>query len=122
MFMDSISRGSLPQTLTEASIILLLKPGKENTECGSYRPISLLNSDVKILAKTLALRLETTMTDVISADQTGFILGRHSFTNIRRLLNIIHSPASNEVPELVISLDAEKFFLTGLSGNIYSRV
>ena len=110
MFMDSISRGSLPQTLTEASIILLLKPGKENTECGSYRPISLLNSDVKILAKTLALRLETTMTDVISADQTGFILGRHSFTNIRRLLNIIHSPASNEVPEVVISLDAEKAF------------
>ena len=49
MFMDSISRGSLPQTLTEASIILLLKPGKENTECGSYRPISLLNSDVKKL-------------------------------------------------------------------------
>lgn len=50
------------------------------------------------------------MTDVISADQTGFILGRRSFTNIRRLLNVIHSPASSEVPEVVISLDAEKAF------------
>ena len=110
MFNDSLSRGSLPQTLTEASITLLLKPGKVNTECGSYRPISLLNTDLKILAKTLALRLETTMQDVISEDQTGFILGRHSFTNIRRLLNIIHSPASSAVPEVVIALDAEKAF------------
>jgi len=110
MFNDSRSRGLLPQTLTEASIFLLLKPGKDSTECGSYRPISLLNNDVKILAKALALRLETTMHDVISIDQTGFISGRHSFTNIRRLLNIIYSPASSEVPEVVISLDAEKAF------------
>ena len=69
----TLSHGSLPQTLTEASITLLLKPGKASTECGSYRPISLLNCDVKILAKALVLRLETTMHDVISADQTGFI-------------------------------------------------
>lgn len=108
MFNESLSHASLPQTLTEASIILLLKPGKDNTACGSYRPISLLNCDVKILAKALALRLETTMHDVISVDQTGFILGRHSFTNICRLLYIIHSPASSAVPEVVIALDAEK--------------
>lgn len=110
MFNDSMSRGSLPQTLAEASISLLLKPGKDQTECNSYRPISLLNSDVKILAKALALRLEPTMHDVISIDQTGFILGHHSFTNIHRLLNIIHSPASSETPEVVVSLDAEKAF------------
>lgn len=110
MFNDSLYNGSLPQTLTEASITLLLKPGKDSTECGSYRPISLLNCDVKILAKALALRLETTIHNVISADQTGFISGRHSFTNIRRLLNVIHSPASSAVPEVVITLDAEKAF------------
>ncbi len=81
MFNDSLSHTSLPQTLTQASIILLLKPGKVNTDRGSYRPISLLNSDVKILAKALALRLETTMHDVISTDQTGFILTHHSFTD-----------------------------------------
>lgn len=109
MFNDSLFRGSLPQTLTEASITLLLKPGKDSTECGSYRPNALLNCDVKILAKALALRLETTIHNVISADQNGFIPG-HSFTNIRRLLNVIYSPASSAVPEVVIELDAEKAF------------
>lgn len=47
---------------------------------------------------------------MISADQNGFIPGRHSFTNIRRLLNVIYSPASSAVPEVVIALDAEKAF------------
>lgn len=53
MLNDSLFHGSLPQTLTEASITLLLKPGKDSTKCVSYRPISLLNCDVKILAKAL---------------------------------------------------------------------
>lgn len=54
MFTDSLEKGSMPQTLNEANIILLLKPGKDPVKCNSYRPISLLNSDIKILAKILA--------------------------------------------------------------------
>ena len=50
------------------------------------------------------------MCEVVSVDQIGFILGRNSFTNIRQLLNIIHSPASTAVPEVVIALNAEKAF------------
>ena len=110
MFNDSLSRGTLPQTLTNALITLLLKPGKDANECGSYRPISLLNADYKILAKVLAIRLETVIHQVFSEDQTGFIRNLHSFSNIRRLLNVIHSPVSGETPEMVISLDAEKAF------------
>lgn len=50
------------------------------------------------------------MMDIISSDQTGFIRGRHSFSNIRRLLSVIHSSTSLEIPEVVVSLDAEKAF------------
>lgn len=110
MFNEALDRGSLPQTLTEASITLLLKPGKDASDCGSYRPISLLNADYKILAKALSSRLEPVMPDIISPDQTGFIRNRHSFANVRRLLDVMYSPASVEVPEVVISLDAEKAF------------
>lgn len=110
MFNDSLDRGALPQTLTEASITLLLKPGKEDSECSSYRPISLLNADYKILAKALALRLESVMPSIISPDQTGFMKNRHSFSNVRRLLDLLYSPAVRETPEVVVSLDAEKAF------------
>ena len=119
--LQSSIKGSLVNCLQSYLICLmnlcLMNPFRRHwlkhqlPSCLSQVKISLLNCDVKILAKALALRLETTIHDVISADQTGFILGRHSFTNIRRLLNIIHSPASSTVPEVVIMLDAEKAFV-----------
>lgn len=56
MFNDSNANGTLLRKLTEASITLLLKPGKDRKECGSYGPISLLNCDIKILPKALARR------------------------------------------------------------------
>lgn len=110
VFNESLENGSLPPTLTQASISLLLKKDKDPTSCGSYRPISLLNVDAKILAKILACRLESILPKIISDDQTGFIKGRHSFSNIRRLANVIYSPGPSRTPEAVISLDAEKAF------------
>ena len=110
MFNHSLSTGTLPKTLTEASISVILKKDKNPAECSSYRPISLLNVDVKILAKTLARRLEICLPSIISDDQTGFIRGRQLSSNIRRLLNIISAPSNATKPEIVLSLDAEKAF------------
>ncbi len=109
MYNESFSKGCLPPTLSEASISLLLKSDKDPLLCGSYRPNSLLNVDLKILSKILAQRLQQVLSSIISTDQMGFMLGRHSFHNTRRLLNIISSPSSSS-PEVIISLDAEKAF------------
>lgn len=110
MFNDSLRQGSLPPTLNQASISLIPKKDKNLDECGSWRPISLLNSDVKLLAKVLACRLDPCLPDIISLDQSGFVRGRQLSSNIRRLLNIVLSPSSSQAPEMVISLDAEKAF------------
>lgn len=83
MYNDSLVNGSLPLTLTQASISLILKRDKNPDECGSWRPISLLNSDVKLLAKVLASRLDPCLPKIISEDQTGFIRGRQLSSNIR---------------------------------------
>ena len=40
---------------------------------------------------------------------SGFVKGRQSYFNIRRLFDIIYSP-SEDIPECVVSLDAEKAF------------
>lgn len=56
MFIESLNAKQLPPTLRQATISLLLKPNKDPLDCSSYRPISLLNVDFKILSKTLAIR------------------------------------------------------------------
>ncbi len=106
---DSFKQGNLPTSFYEACITLIAKKDKDPTECSSYRPISLLNVDTKILAKVLARRLESILPSVISEDQTGFVKNRHSYFNIRRLFDILYSP-SDGAPECILSLDAEKAF------------
>lgn len=73
MFNESFITGKLPPTLNQASISLILKKGKDPLCCSSYRPISLLNVDFKLLSKLLAVRLELELPNIISTDQTGFI-------------------------------------------------
>lgn len=108
MVNSSISQGSFPETLYDANICLLLKKGRDETNVASYRPLSLLNSDQKIIAKVLANRLNKHIGTLIHNDQTGFIPERFGFSNTRRLLNIMYS---NKLPHAaVISLDAQRAF------------
>lgn len=64
---------------------------------------------MKILAKTLAHRLETVLPDIISPDKAEFVRNRHSFFNLHRLFNILYSQPSQALEE-VVSFDAEKPF------------
>uniref|UniRef100_A0A803JQP7 Reverse transcriptase domain-containing protein n=1 Tax=Xenopus tropicalis TaxID=8364 RepID=A0A803JQP7_XENTR len=91
-------------------IVLILKPGKDPTECASYRPISLINSDAKILAKILATRLAPVLHKVIKPDQTGFMPGKSTDINIRRLYNNLSITHSNAGNRIIASLDNEKAF------------
>uniref|UniRef100_A0A3P9MQD2 Reverse transcriptase domain-containing protein n=1 Tax=Oryzias latipes TaxID=8090 RepID=A0A3P9MQD2_ORYLA len=110
MFNHSFECGTLPPSLREANISLILKKGKPSEECGSYRPILLLNVDLKILSKVLAILLENLLPLIVKEDQTGLIKGRNSYNNVRRLLNIIQLSDQKAGDGLVISLDAEKAF------------
>lgn len=110
MFNHSFECGTLPPSLREAGISLILKKGKCPKECASYRLISLLNVDLKILSKVLARCLEGLLPIMVKEDQSGFIKGRNSITNIRRVLNINQLSEQQAIDGLVISLDVEKAF------------
>lgn len=111
-FQDSLKQGKLPDSMNEALIVVTPKPGKDRLQCGSYCLISLLNNDAKILAKILALRLQMVILSLIPPDRSGFMLGRSTFDNIRRLFLHVHSASHAKRCGLVLSLDMLKAFNT----------
>lgn len=70
----------------------------------NYRPISLLNVDVKWYAKTLANRL----LKLESLDQVGFIPGREARDNTTKTLLIHDWMTSHTNSGFFLSMDTEK--------------
>lgn len=110
MLNHSFEAQKFPNSLYEANISLLLKEGRDEMDLTSFRPIALLNTDVKIFTKILANRLNNYITTIIHADQTGFIPGRFSFFNVRRLMNILYHKYEKGQEVAALCLDAQRAF------------
>uniref|UniRef100_A0A8C5PGR8 Reverse transcriptase domain-containing protein n=1 Tax=Leptobrachium leishanense TaxID=445787 RepID=A0A8C5PGR8_9ANUR len=108
LFNEARGGKSFPAESLLASMVLIPKPGKDPE--GNYRPISLLNTDIKVLAKILALRLDPYLSLLISPDQVGFVMGRQAYENTRRAADFICLAHEQCIPSLFISLDEEKAF------------
>lgn len=110
MFNQAANSNTFSKELLEAIIITLPKSGKDPTSPLNYRPISLLNSDLKIYAKILANRIVNITPLLIKPDQVGFVKGRQAPDSTRRMLNIINLIHNDKTPSLLLALDAEKAF------------
>ena len=89
--------------------IRLVFKTEDRSDLKFYRPISLLNVDVKIITETLALRLGKILPSVISNDQTG-IPGRNIATNLHTLNDIVKYANSKNAEAYILFLDQEKAF------------
>ena len=63
----------------------------ERENIANYRPISLINTDYKILAFIMSKRIQKVLCSVIDDDQTGYIKGRFIGQNIRLVSDIIEN-------------------------------
>ena len=91
-------------------ISLIPKQNRDLTALKNWRPIILLSTDYKILAKAIANRLKGTLGNLIHEDQTGFMAGRNITQNIRGVADMIEYVNKRKLNILILSIDFEKAF------------
>ncbi|KAM7297287.1 hypothetical protein ISCGN_022440 [Ixodes scapularis] len=91
-------------------IVLIPKRGGDHVNPGAWRPITLLNRDYKLLAATLASRLQAFLPELVNPRQTCSVSGRsiHTLTTLTR--DILVFTRSRRANGLLVSLDQAKAF------------
>ena len=105
----NIILGNLLQGKQKNAVITLIPKDGDLELLKSWRPISLLCSDVKIVAKILANRLKPCMPDLISEDQ--YCMNNRSIVDCNvQMRDIMYYAGSNNLKGAIINLDWEKAF------------
>ena len=90
IFVDSVleakEKGHLSISQRQAIIKLTEKKGRDKRFIKNWRPISLLNVDLKIIPKTFSEKLKKVLPDLISSQQTAYVKNRH-IGESRRLIS-----------------------------------
>ena len=106
----SHSEKRLPESLRHGVLNLIPKGGKDARFLKNLRPITLLNTDYKIIEKTVSNRMQKSLERIIHEDQKGFLPGRKIATNIRKALDIVRYCDQNQIASILLSLDFQKCF------------
>ncbi len=97
-------------SLAHGWIAPIYKEKGERTRVVNYRPITLLNTDYKLLSKSLAIRLAEVAPRIIHKAQAGFVPGRkiHNHTQLARMM-MLWAEENNE-NGAIVALDQEKAY------------
>ncbi|CAM2104850.1 unnamed protein product [Caretta caretta] len=106
---ESLQSGVLPLSCRRAVLALLPKKG-DLCDLRNWRPVSLLSTDYKIVAKAISLRLGSMMADVIHPDQTYTVPGRSIFDNLFLVRDLLELGRRDGLSFALLSLDQEKAF------------
>ncbi|CAM5111522.1 unnamed protein product [Natator depressus] len=106
---ESLQSGVLPLSYRRAVLALLPKKG-DIRDLRNWRPVSLLSTDYKIVAKAISLWLGSVLADVIHPDQTYTIPDRSIFDNLFLVRDLLELGRRDGLSFTLLSLDQEKAF------------
>lgn len=101
--------GVLAESVTEGMIRLIPK-SINKSELKDWRPLTMLNTDYKIIARILASRLQLLLPLIVLPQQTGFIKGRNMLDNVLALWMAQDAAKINKSTGLFVKLDFEKAY------------
>ena len=93
-----------------SAVITLIHKKGDKKLLKNYRPISLTNTDYKIIAFVFARRLQNIIDKLISKSQSAYIKGRFIGLNARLILDIFDYCEENNSDGILLFLDFEKAF------------
>ena len=102
--------GKMTESQRKGIITLIPKANRDLAYIKNWRPIVLLNTSFKILAKVYATRIKKVLPDIIHKNQSGFLSGRNITDNLRTILDVIDYTELHEVPAILVTVDFEKAF------------
>ena len=108
----SFEHKSLSNDQKRGILNLIPQGSKDLHYLSNWRPVSLLQTDYKILSKALALRLQTVLPKLISTDQVGYITGRYIGENVRTIADIMTYTNKYKIPGHIVLIDFQKAFDT----------
>jgi exonuclease III len=82
----------------------------DKSEISNYRPITVLNSDYKILTKALTENLARVVKTAIHPDQAGFVSGRSILDQVELSKSIVAFAESSGTDGAILALDQEKAY------------
>ncbi|KAF1326586.1 putative Pollike protein, partial [Globisporangium splendens] len=109
VFNDRLERGKLLASQRKSAVVLLHKKGSR-ADPGNYRPIALVQVDVKVLSKALTYRLQSAIPKLIHPDQKGFVRGRSIHHHVRFLADLQDLVTSRDEEAYALFLDFQKAF------------
>ena len=102
--------GKMHESARKGILNLIPKANKDTRYIKNLRPITLLNTDYKIIEKAVANKMIPALKYIIQQDQRGFMKDRRISVNIRKLLDIIHYAKEEDLQAVILSLDFVKCF------------
>ncbi|KAL9967827.1 hypothetical protein ACROYT_G026124 [Oculina patagonica] len=102
--------GELSNSQRRAIITLIEKKDKDRRDISNWRPISLINVDVKIGSKAIAKRLEAVLPSIIHYNQSAYVKDRTICDAVRSIEDILEYTKRYQIEGRLVSIDFKKAF------------